>query len=171
MRKNNCDTHYFIDEVCQQWITADNKETVIAKAMNMESRGWVHTTDMSIKQSGNIYYSHSYDIDGYVYPKVKLLPILRRNGLRTSFHGVTPGMLIRALLGESKYAEMLLKTKQYGMLELYMYRGGLSIRGRSIYAIVTDTSSRTVRCMTIICVYLIISIWIPITLTMYARRT
>ena len=126
VRKNNCDTHYFIDEVCQQWITADNKETVIAKAMNMESRGWVHTTDMSIKQSGNIYYSHSYDIDGYVYPKVKLLPILRRNGLRTSFHGVTPGMLIRALLGESKYAEMLLKTKQYGMLELYMYRGGLS---------------------------------------------
>ena len=126
VRKNNCDTHYFIDEVCQQWITADNKETVIAKAMNMGSRGWVHTTDMSIKQSGNIYYSHSYEIDGYVYPKVKLLPILRRNGLRTSFHGVTPGMLIRALLGENKYAEMLLKTKQYSMLEFYMYRGGLS---------------------------------------------
>lgn len=119
------DNHYFIDEVCQQWITADNKETVIAKAMNMGSRGWVHTTDMSIKQSGNIYYSHSYDIDGYVYPKVKLLPILRRNGLRSSFHDITPAVLIRALLGESKYAEMLLKTKQYGMLSFYMHRGCL----------------------------------------------
>lgn len=120
------DTHYFIDEVCQQWITADRKEVVIAKAMNMGSRGWVHTTEMSIKQDGNIYCSYSYDIDGYVYPKVKLLPILHRNGLRTSFHGVTPARLIRAILGESKYAEMLLKTKQYSMLDFYMHRGGLS---------------------------------------------
>lgn len=120
------DTHYFIDEVCQQWITSDNKEIVIAKAMNMGCRGWIHTTDMSLKQSGNIYYPHSYDIDGYVYPKVKVLPILRRNGLRTSFHGVTPAVLIRALLGENRYAEMLIKTRQYGMLEFYMRRGGLS---------------------------------------------
>lgn len=120
------DTYYFIDEVCQQWITADRKETVMAKAMNMGYRGWLHGTDMSIKQDGNIYYSHSYDIDGYVYPKVKLLPILHRNGLRTSFHGVTPARLIRAILGESKYAEMLLKTKQYSMLDFYMHRGGLS---------------------------------------------
>lgn len=120
------DTHYFIDEVCQQWITSDNKEIVIAKAMNMGYRGWIHTTDMSIKQSGNIYYPHSYDINGYVYPKVNVLPILRRNGLRTSFHGVTPAMLIRGLLGENKYAEMLIKTRQYAMLEFYMYRGGLS---------------------------------------------
>ena len=120
------DTHYFIDEVCQQWITSDNKEIVIAKAMDMWCRGWIHTTEMSIKHSGNMYCSHSYDIDGYVYPKVKVLPILRRNGLRTSFHGVTPALLIRAILGESKYAEMLLKTKQYSMLEFYMYRGCLS---------------------------------------------
>lgn len=120
------DTHYFIDEVCQQWITSDNKEIVIAKAMNMGCRGWIHTTDMSLKQSGNIYYPHSYDIDGYVYPKVKVLPILRRNGLRTSFHGVTPAVLIRALLGENRYAEMLIKTRQYGMLEFYMRGGGLS---------------------------------------------
>lgn len=124
--RKECDTHYFIDEVCQQWITADCKETVIAKAMNMGSRGWMHTSDMSIKKDGNMYCSHSYDIDGYVYPKVKVLSILHRNGLRTSFHGVTPAILIRALLGESKYAEMLLKTKQYSLLEFYMYRGCLS---------------------------------------------
>ena len=120
------DTHYFTDEVCQQWITADCKDTVIAKAMNMGCRGWLHATEMSIKQDGNIYYSHSYDLDGYVYPKVNVLPILRRNGLRTSFHGVTPAVLIRGLLGENKYAEMLIKTRQYAMLEFYMCRGGLS---------------------------------------------
>ncbi len=120
------DTHYFTDEVCQQWITSDKKETVIAKSSNMWSTSWIHTTEMSIKHDGNIYCSHSYDIDGYVYPKVKLLPVLHRNGLRTSFHGITPAVLIRALLGERKYAEMLLKTKQYGMLYFYMNRGGIS---------------------------------------------
>lgn len=124
--RKNSDTHYFIDEVCQKWITADRKETVMAKAMNMGYRGWLHGTDMSIKQDGNIYYSHSYDFGGYVYPKVKVLPILRRNGLRSSFHGITPAILIRALLGESKYAEMLIKTRQYSMLDFYLHRGGLS---------------------------------------------
>lgn len=118
------DSYYFIDEVCQQWITADRKETVIAKAIKMGYRGWIHTGDMSIKQDVNMYFS--YDIDGYVYPKVKVLPVLHRNGLRSSFHDITPAVLIRALLGGSKYAEMLLKTKQYSMLEFYMYRGCLS---------------------------------------------
>lgn len=124
--RKDCDVHYFIDEVCQQWITEDRRETIIAKAMNTGHRGWLHGTDMSIKKDGNIYYPHSYDIGGYVYPKVRVLPILHRNGLRSSFHGITPAILIRALLGGSRYAEMLIKTRQYTMLEFYIYRGGLS---------------------------------------------
>lgn len=119
------DNHYFIDEVCQQWITEDRKETVMARPMNMGKNAWIYTQPMSIKNSVDYYGYNCYSINGCVYPKVKLLPILRRNGLRTSFHGVTPAVLIRALLGESKYAEMLLKTKQYSMLEFYMYRGGI----------------------------------------------
>lgn len=120
------DMWYHSMEVCQQWITEDRKETVMARPMNMGKNAWIYTQPMSIKNSVDYYGYNCYSINGCVYPKVKLLPILRRNGLRTSFHGVTPAVLIRALLGESKYAEMLLKTKQYGMLELYMYRGGLS---------------------------------------------
>ena len=116
---------YHVEEVCQQWITEDMKEIVIAKPMNMGCNSWIYTQPMSIKCSTNYYRHYTYDINGYVYPKVKLLPILRRNGLRTLFHGITPAVLIRALLGESKYAEMLLKTGQYGMLQFYMYRGGL----------------------------------------------
>lgn len=120
------DMWYHTEEVCQQWIMEDGKETVMAKPMNMGKNAWIYTKPISIKSSMNYYGYHAYDIHGYVYPKVKLLPILRRNGLRTSFHGVTPALMIRALLGESKYAEMLLKTKQYSMLDFYMHRGGLS---------------------------------------------
>lgn len=117
---------YHSTEVCQQWITEDGKETVMAMPMNMGKNSWIYTQPISIKNSINYYGYNCYDINGYVYPKVKLLPILRRNGLRTSFHGVTPARLIRAILGESRYAEMLLKTKQYSLLNFYMHRGGLS---------------------------------------------
>lgn len=117
---------YHSTEVCQQWITEDGKETVMAMPMNMGKNAWIYTQPISIKNSINYYGYNCYDINGYVYPKVKLLPILRRNGLRTSFHGVTPARLIRAILGESRYAEMLLKTKQYSLLNFYMHRGGLS---------------------------------------------
>ena len=117
---------YHSTEVCQQWITEDRKETVMAMPMNMGKNAWIYTQPISIKNSVDCYGYKCYDINGYVYPKVKLLPILRRNGLRTSFHGVTPARMIRAILGENKYAEMLLKTKQYGMLDFYMHRGCLS---------------------------------------------
>lgn len=114
---------YHSMEVCQQWITEDRKETVMARPMNMGKNAWIYAQPISIKNSVDYYGYNCYDINGYVYPKVKLLPILRRNGLRTSFHGITPARLIHAILGESRYAEMLLKTKQYGMLSFYMHRG------------------------------------------------
>lgn len=116
---------YHVEEVCQQWITEDRKETVMARPMNMGKNAWIYTQPISIKNTVDYYGYNCYAINGYVYPKVKLLPILRRNGLRTSFHGITPARLIHAILGESKYAEMLLKTKQYGMLSFYMHRGCL----------------------------------------------
>lgn len=120
------DMWYHVEEVCQQWITEDRKETVLAKPMNMGKNSWIYTQPISIKSSVDYYGYNCYDINGYVYPKAKLLPILRRNGLRTSFHGVTPAKLIRAILGESKYAEMLIKTRQYSMLDFYLHRGCLS---------------------------------------------
>ena len=117
---------YHIEEVCQQWITENRKETVMAKPLNMGKRAWIYTQPISIKSTYDYYGYNCYDLYGKVYPKVKLLPVLRRNGLRTSFHGITPANLIRALLGESKYAEMLLKTRQYSMLDFYMHRRCLS---------------------------------------------
>ena len=112
LRKHDA-PYYFIDEVCQQWVTDKGKETIIAKARNMGMNGWVCSQPMSIKQDGNWYYNHIYDINGIVYPKVNIIPILRRNGLRDLLEG-------------RKNTEMLLKTRQYGMLQFYMCRGYLS---------------------------------------------
>lgn len=98
--------------------------------MNMGRNAWIYTQPMSIKNSVDYYGYNCYSINGCVYPKVKLLPVLRRNGLRTSFHGVTPAVLIRALLGESKYAEMLLKPNSIACLNFTCIEVEFSIRGQ-----------------------------------------
>ncbi len=122
--------HYYSTEVAQQWITEDGEQTVMAKPMNMGSNGWKYSEPLSIKNQYNGWMGYNYNkyaINGYVYPKVKVLPILKRNGLKSSFHGITPSCLITSLL-EGGIAEMLLKTKQYSLLKYFHSKGGLSHR-------------------------------------------
>lgn len=130
----NEETYYFMSEVCQQWIDETANTTIIAKPMNMGSNGWIHTEDMSIKSSSGWGYNTSgkYGINGDVYPKIKLLPVLKRNGLKRSFHGITPSVLITSLL-ENGISEMLLKTKQYDLLR-FTNKGG-RIKGNHMHAI------------------------------------
>lgn len=120
--------HYYTTEVAQQWITEEAEQTIMAKPMNMGSNGWLYSEPLSIKNLYDYWRGYSYnkyEIDGYVYPKVKLLPVLRRNGLKSSFHNITPSHLITSLL-KGGIAEMLLKTKQYSLLKYIHSKGGIS---------------------------------------------
>lgn len=119
---------FHCEEVCQQWFSESGGETVIAKPMNMYCRGWLYEKPMSVKGNPSYMYGRIYDIDGWVYPKVRLIPVLRRNGLKTSFHGIAPASLIRVLLGGNPMPETLLKTKQYDLLRLYFRKGGIRFR-------------------------------------------
>lgn len=120
--------HYYSTEVAQQWITDKAEEIVMAKPMNMCSSGWLYSNPLSIKNQYNGWGGYSYNkyaINGYVYPKLKLLPILQRNGLKSSFHDITPSSLITSLINGG-ISEMLLKTKQYSLLKHLHSKGGIS---------------------------------------------
>lgn len=122
------DVHYYMKEVAQQWITEKAEQTVMAKPMNMGNSGWIYSEPLSIKNCNTGWGGYSwnkYEINGYVYPKVKILPILKRNGLKSSFHDITPSRLITSLL-KGGISEMLLKTGQYDLLRYTHKRGGLS---------------------------------------------
>lgn len=126
--RKNKDPHFFVTEVAQQWITEKGKQTVMAKPMNMGNSGWIYSEPLSVKNEycGWMGYNYNkYAINGYVYPKLKLLPILKRNGLKSSFHDITPSSLITSLL-EGGISEMLLKTKQYSLLKYLHTKGGIS---------------------------------------------
>lgn len=70
---NGGETWYSMMEVCQQWLSAGNKELVIAKPMNMSGTSWNWSEKMSLKADRDTWYGLTrYDINGYVYPRVKL---------------------------------------------------------------------------------------------------
>lgn len=126
--RKNQSVGYSMIEVCQQWIDEEANITIMAKPMNTGCGGWLHAKPLSIKSQytgWRGYHQETYAISGYVYPEVRLLPILKRNGLKSSFHDVTPSSLITSLL-KGGIAEMLLKTKQYDLLRQLHRRGRLS---------------------------------------------
>lgn len=121
---NGGETWYSMMEVCQQWLSAGNKELVIAKPMNMSGTSWNWSEPMSLKGDGYGLYGPKYDINGYVYPRVKLLPQLIRNGLGKDFHDITPATLVRRLLNNEPWPEILLKNRQFSLLKHWFGRGG-----------------------------------------------
>lgn len=121
---NGGETWYSMMEVCQQWLSAGNKELVIAKPINMRGTAWNWSEKMTLKGDGYGLYGPKYDINGYVYPRVKLLPQLVRNGLGKDFHDITPATLVRRLLNNDPWPEILLKNSQFSLLKHWFGRGG-----------------------------------------------
>ena len=121
---NGGETWYSMMEVCQQWLSAGNKELVIAKPINMNGTSWNWSEKMTLKGDGYGLYGPKYDINGYVYPRVKLLPQLVRNGLGKDFHDITPATLVRRLLNNDPWPEILLKNRQFSLLKHWFGRGG-----------------------------------------------
>ena len=121
---NGGETWYSMMEVCQQWLSAGNKEIVIAKPINMSGTAWNWSEKMTLKGDGYGLYGPKYDINGYVYPRVKLLPQLVRNGLGKDFHDITPATLVRRLLNNDPWPEILLKNRQFSLLKHWFGRGG-----------------------------------------------
>lgn len=105
VRKRNFDLngrqdhiHYAFFEVVQEWITVGGKRTIMAKPMNMGSSGWI-------------------------YPRKKPLPELRKRGIGKRFPDVPPSKLVRDLLKGGNDAELCIRTGQTDMLK-HMYKTG-----------------------------------------------
>lgn len=131
--------HYSFFETVQEWITVAGKRTIMAKPMNMGSNGWIYSEPLSIKNeygSGMYhYYGDLYAIYGELYPRMKLLPELRKRGIGRKFPNVNPSKLIRALLTGNNDAELCLKTKQIPMLQHMFKEGYYHLRYKSSFNI------------------------------------
>lgn len=106
-------TDFYIEEVTQQWISEAGNE-IISK--NLWYYNDTYFGKMEIKHKKNYYKQANLKV--FIYPKPKLLPILKRNGLKYGFNGFNPAYLIDLLLKENR-AETLFKVKQLDILEHY----------------------------------------------------
>lgn len=113
----------FMREVCQNWMNSKGESTIIALAVNNMSfywDQWVFGSSFEIRN-----YHQRHDINpAAIYPRMKYLDIIKRNGFSGDFYDISPLRLFRGILTDSK-AETLIKAKQINMLGKYLYHGSI----------------------------------------------
>lgn len=102
-------------EIGQYWITPDGKTALVALQRTM---GWyadcfAFGSTMEIRKDSDTF---RYIADQYIYPKIKIIPALIRNGFDGNFHEIRPLSLFSMLLSIPQ-AETLMKEGNFEMLK------------------------------------------------------
>jgi len=121
---------YSHSEVMQRWIAPDGKHCTFARLRQtmgtMYYDSWIFYTPLELRNenANNKYCINIYDrIDvGEIYPRQKLIPELKRTGIKKAFYGQKPLTLFRTLLTDSR-VETLLKTGQTKLLKRLLDMG------------------------------------------------
>lgn len=114
---------YEHSEVMQRWIAPNGKHVTFAKLRQtmgtMYYDAWIHHTSLELRQENDIYNRIFIDV---IYPRQKLIPELKRTGVKKNFHKQKPLDLFRTMLTDSR-AETLLKAKQTKLFKRIMDSG------------------------------------------------
>ncbi|MBS4765811.1 PcfJ domain-containing protein [Alistipes sp. kh20] len=126
--------HYFHVEVMQRWIAPDGKHCTLA--LLRQTMGcyyidsWIYSTPMELRKenTNNKFYINVYDriYTDTAYPRMKLIPELKRTGYKGGFYGVNPKTLFCTLLGDNR-VESLLKMGHSDLLRLYLHDRGRNL--------------------------------------------
>lgn len=110
---------YFYQEVAQRWIMPDGKIITMAllRGIGCYADLWYFGSGMEIRPHHDIYNIIS-NCDNY--PRVRVLPIFKRNGFKGKFHNASPVKFLQSLLTDSK-TETLLKAGQHAVLPHFIH--------------------------------------------------
>jgi hypothetical protein len=121
MKKNTVPS-YFHMEVMQHWINPKGEVRTMSLSTNVFSNvydAWQYYSPREIRPK-DFQNSPKYRINPYkVYPSMKVLPVLKRNGFKTGFYNIAPQILFTSLLKDS-IVETLLKSSQIPLLSYYL---------------------------------------------------
>ena len=114
---------YSVIEPVRLWFNADGHMEV--EAMNRFSfcgviDQWTLYSDLSLKQAPLPYRDYTQMLPISASKVTSALPILKRNGLKGSFHDIQPRDVIDGLLKNNMF-ETLWKSKQYPLLRALAY--------------------------------------------------
>lgn len=120
--KKNCLPAYSHTEVMQHWINPKGEVRTMSISTNVFSHAydaWQYYSSLEIRPK-DFQKSPKYRINPYrVYPRLKVLPVLKRNGFKTAFYDLAPQVLLSSLLKDT-IAETLLKSGQISWLRYYL---------------------------------------------------
>ena len=116
---------YTIYEVAQRWIAPNGKFETIARLRGIAFIYydlWQEGSSMEIRRNHRVY-----DITpACTYPRIRVIPELKRNGFKGEFHNLQPFELFCELL-KNNQAETLIKTGQYSLLSYFIHHPSKSI--------------------------------------------
>jgi hypothetical protein len=111
-------------EVMQHWINPNGKIVSYCKPVHYLTRyidSFVLHKDLELRHS-QFKNSKQFDLSGnYLYPRVNVLPIVKRNGFNIkALKNINAQILILGILTDNK-CETLIKAKQYDLLKTALY--------------------------------------------------
>lgn len=116
--------HYFHSEVIQLWIDPNGKHTTIARLRPLScfTDTWNFGSNLEIRPNKAFYNA----IPTATYPRMKLIPEIKRSGFSGDFYQLTPLDLFHYILTENK-AETLLKAGEIKLLRFFAYHSSRNI--------------------------------------------
>lgn len=114
---------YEVIEPVRLWFNADGHMEVEAMSrfcMSGRIDSWIIDSNLSLKQAPASYNDYTQMLPISASKVTSVLPILKRNGLKRSFHNIQPRDVIEGLLKNNIF-ETLWKCKQFPLLRAFAY--------------------------------------------------
>lgn len=99
---------FYCHEVVQRWISPDGKVTTMALLRAYAffyCDLWALDSGMEIRSLNDLY--DNVVTWGDVYPRINVIPQLKRNGFKGDFHGISPIRLFRRLLSDPRIETLM----------------------------------------------------------------
>ncbi len=119
-KKKESVKHCF-NEVVQHWISPEGKKCSLSVSCNTNYGLYDMWVSSELEPRTNTYTQQlREEINGFLYPRKRILPVIKRNGFKSSFYDMSPQELFPLLLSDNK-VETLFKTKQYDLIRYYKH--------------------------------------------------
>lgn len=102
----------YCDEVVQRWISPDGKVTTMAllrACAFFYCDLWALDSGMEIRGYNDLY--DNVVAWGDVYPRMNIIPQLKRNGFKGNFHGISPITFFKRLLSDPRIETLMKDDK------------------------------------------------------------
>lgn len=114
--------HWSCDEVFQVWMKPGCKNTYMARCVNIGTYyvdSWKMSSPITLKQ-----YHNRYELHGYLSKKISLLPVVKRNGLKSIPYDIHYIPLLEGVLNDPQI-EILLKHKAWNLVKYHLKHRGI----------------------------------------------